>query len=118
MDGRNNPVSPVDSRKPSKERGRKRQGLEASRRRQSTPTFSEGSGTNLDDAVVVRGPRTMEGVRDAEHIFLAERYGPKGWEWDIAGHAMSQRGDRTYDIVDLVFPPEVQFSVVFDLTHC
>jgi hypothetical protein len=65
-------------------------------------SYGGGDGTSLEKAVIVNAANEKEGV-GAEYDWLAQKFGPRGYVWQMNEQSTAEDGGKLYDILEVEF---------------
>src|ERR1051326_5095354 len=71
---------------------------------EGTLVVSGGTGDSVQNAIVIKKTPKGLSAEGAEHLFLTQRFGVKGVQWNITQHELLRLGTRVYDcyVIDLI----------------
>lgn len=78
--------------------------------------FEGGDGSNIQQAIVIRGAKGEGDGVAAEYKYLEMLYGPKGQGHNVRGQALLENGARSFDKLDVDLKDGRSISVYFDIT--
>src|SRR5262249_37891589 len=79
--------------------------------------FEGGTGSTVEDAIVIRGAHfDLEGTY-AEFAWLAESCGRKGVDWELISHSHGKHGGRDIDTFEIKLADATPLTVYFDCTE-
>jgi len=65
-------------------------------------SYGGGDGTSMEKAIVVNAPNEDQGV-GAEYDWLAAKFGPRNYAWQMNQQSTSNNDDKIYDILEVKF---------------
>jgi len=78
--------------------------------------FEGGDGSNIKQAIVIKGAKGESDGVAAEYKYLEMLYGPKGQGHNVRGQALMENGARSFDKLDVDLKDGRSISVFFDIT--
>jgi hypothetical protein len=80
-------------------------------------SFSGGSGTSHDSAIVLTGGKDHTAAVESEHRFLAKLFGEQDKDWKVAEQSMVSDSGKTFDMVQVeVIKSGEKHFYYFDIT--
>lgn len=79
-------------------------------------TKQAGSGTSVDDPVVIEAETTIPGIR-AEYAWLEQHFGKRDRDWTLVMRSHGPRGDRTIETMQIELKDGSKRTIHFDITN-
>lgn len=80
-------------------------------------SFEGGSGDTIERAVIIRGVSNHVLGVESEYLFLTQKFGQRGIDWNLERQTLLTPGNRAYDEMSIKLSDGTERTIIFDITE-